>query len=60
MRVFLREALRFGNMDIDQINWAEVVCFAFHDDLLCFIDGELRKRRIIARISTESSVFLGQ
>jgi hypothetical protein len=47
-------------MDIDQINRAEVVCFAFHDDLLCFIDGELRKKRIIARIPTESSVFLGQ
>ena len=28
------EVLRYGNMDIDQICRAEVVCFTFHDDLL--------------------------
>ena len=38
MRVFLVELLRDGNMDIYQISRIEVVCFAFHDDLLFQLD----------------------
>jgi len=34
MSFVLAEVLRYGNMDIDQISRTEVVCFAFHDDLL--------------------------
>jgi len=59
MSLFLAEKLRYGNMDIDQISRTEVVCFAFHDDLLlCFnLMTEDRKMRIIIRIRLESSVF---
>jgi hypothetical protein len=59
MSLFLAGKLRNGNVDIDQISRAEVVCFAFHDDLLlCFnLMTEDDKMRIIVRIRPESNVF---
>jgi hypothetical protein len=45
-------------MNIYQISRYEVVCFAFHDDLL-FLDYISGKKRIINVIPMESSVFFG-
>jgi hypothetical protein len=43
MRVVLEKLLRDGNMDIYQISRTEVVCFAFHDDLLFLSVGTPEK-----------------
>jgi hypothetical protein len=59
MRVILAGVLRYGNMNIDQISRIEVVCFAFHDDLLFPLDVK-KIMRIIDRIRVESSVFAQQ
>ena len=44
-------------MDIYQISRTEVVCFAFHDDLLFLSLNTGKIMRIIDRIPLESSVF---
>jgi hypothetical protein len=57
MRVVLEKLLRNGNMDIYQISRTEVVCFAFHDDLLFLSWNAGKIMRIIDCIRRESSVF---
>jgi hypothetical protein len=57
MRVVLEKLLRNGNMDIYQISRTEVVCFAFHDDLLFLSWNAGKIMRIIDCMPAESSVF---
>src|SRR5689334_4635059 len=57
MRVVLEKLLRNGNMDIYQISRTEVVCFAFHDDLLFLSWNAGKIMRIIDCVRRESSVF---
>jgi len=58
MRVSLREELRYGDVNADQISRGEIVIFVFHNELLSINLNFVKFRRIIDFISMESSFFL--